>query len=72
MIGLLRKLFGRSRGNDTCSGPAPSSKAAKDVRPDEPLEDVYKEFCATVCFRPNTNLMELMAPLASHFLMKIL
>jgi hypothetical protein len=58
MIGLLRKLFGRSRGTDTRSDPALSAKAAKDVRPDEPLEDVYKEFCATVCFRPNTNLME--------------
>ncbi len=58
MIGLLRKLFGKSPATENRSGPAPSAGAAKDVRPDEPLEDVYKEFCATVCFRPNTNLME--------------
>jgi hypothetical protein len=40
-------------------GPEPHAVTGNTtVERGETLEDLYKEFCATVCFRPGVNLMD--------------
>lgn len=50
----MRRLLSGSRRSDA-KAPAP---ARADDAPGESLEDLYKEFCATFCFKPGTNLMQ--------------
>jgi hypothetical protein len=48
MAGLLKRLFGGTKAME--SAPAPYCE-------NEPLEAVYREFCATVEHRPGENFM---------------
>ena len=59
MLDGVRKLLGGKRRDDVggTSDAAPG-EGRTDPESGERLEDLYEEFCATFCFRPDTNLMQ--------------
>ena len=57
-MGLLGKLFGKSRGSESGTATNCGASDGTGVMPDESIDDLYEEFCRTFHFRPGVNFMD--------------